>query len=408
MDFFEIKIEKTAFGGDGVGHIDGKVVFVPGTIPGETVKIFIKSEKKDYLNGRLTEIIEASPDRIEPVCPFAVRPVKKGVTDSFCPGCSYQHMTYAREVAEKQSQFSEMLARLTPDYGNILESPAVSDPSLGYRNKLTLHASSEEGEVKLGYFMEDNQTVLDIPQCPLARPEINAELAKRRSDPGFSHTLRDKMTFTMRFTGRDGVVCWRNKPGIKLKELTEDTAAGPVKVPPGSFFQINRCGMDALIEKVVETIKKSHPDNVIDLYCGAGLFSVAAAPFISGKLTGIDCDPDTIKTASQNAGKLAPGRCKFIAARADKVIRDILNGRSKSGRTLLITDPPRAGLDAKTREAVAYAGPEDIIYISCAPDTLCRDLDFLLKESYRVASARMVDMFPRTSHFESVTYLEKQ
>lgn len=406
MDFFELKIERTAFGGAGVGRVGGKVVFVPGTIPGETVKIFIRSEKKDYMTGRLTSIIESSPDRIEPICPFAIRPVRPGTTDSFCPGCSYQHMTYEREVEEKNAQFSEMLSRLTIE--DALQEPVPSDPYIGYRNKLTFHASSEDGLVKLGYFMDDNQTVLDIPQCPLARKEINEKLSLLRADPGFSHTLRDKMTFTMRHTDADGVVCWRNKPGIKLKDLCENSAAGKLQVPPGSFFQINRCGMDALIKDVVETIGRICPDNIIDLYCGAGLFSAAAAPLIKGKLTGIDCDPETIKTASKNVEKLAPGRCKFIAARADKVIRDILNGKNKIGRTLLITDPPRAGLDAKTCEAIAQSGPEGIIYISCAPDTLCRDLGFLLKASYSVKTARMVDMFPRTSHFESVTYLEKQ
>ena len=406
MDFFELKIEKTAFGGAGVGHLDGKVVFVPGTIPGETVKGFVRSEKKDYISGKLTEIIEASPDRMEPLCPFAVKPSKHGVTDSFCPGCSYQHMSYAREVVEKNKQFSEMLSRLGIE--DILEEPAASEPSTGYRNKLTLHAEIEGGVVKLGYFMEDNQTVLDIPECPLARKEINEELSRLRSNPGFSHTLKDKMTFTMRYTANDGVVSWRNKPGIKLKALREETAAGTILVPPGSFFQINRFCMDILIKKVVETVDKAQPDNVIDLYCGAGLFSVAAASRINGKVTGIDCDPETIKTASLNAGKLAPGRCKFIAARADKVIIDILNGKIKRGRTVLITDPPRAGLDAKTLEALAQAGPEGIIYISCAPDTLCRDLGSLLKASYRMKTTRMVDMFPRTSHFESVTYLEKQ
>ena len=406
MDFFELKIEKTTFGGAGMGHLGGKVVFVPGTIPGETVKIFVRSEKKDYINGKLTEILEASPDRIEPVCPFAVRPVKPGVTDSFCPGCSYQHMNYAREAAEKNAQFLEMLSRL--ELEDVLEEPAVSEPCMGYRNKLTLHTSAESGIVKLGYFMEDNETVLDIPACPLARKEINEKLSALRADPGFSHTLKDKMTFTMRHTEADGVVCWRNKPGIKLKPLHEDSAAGRMLVPPGSFFQINRCGMDALIKEVIGIIDRTQPDNVIDLYCGTGLFSAAVAPRISGKITGIDCDPETIKTASQNAGKLAPGRCKFIAARADKVIRDILNGKTRNGRTLLITDPPRAGLDPKTRDAVAQTGPDGIIYISCAPDTLCRDLGFLLEASYKVTAARMVDMFPRTSHFESVTYLEKQ
>ncbi|OGV39262.1 MAG: hypothetical protein A2020_02250 [Lentisphaerae bacterium GWF2_45_14] len=409
MDSFELKIEKTAFGGAGVGRLNGKVVFVRGTIPGETVRAFIHSEKKDYISGKLMEVIEASPSRNEPTCPFALRPVRSGTTDSFCPGCSYQHMSYERELAEKYLQFSEIFSRFAGlDVTNVMEQPAASKPFMGYRNKLTFHTNIERGIVNLGYFMEDNQTVLDIPQCPLARKEINDELLKLRANPGFFHTLKDGMTFTIRYTENDGVIYWRNKPGIKLKYLRENTEAGTISVPPGSFFQVNRFCMDILIKKVLGIINKTQPDNVIDIYCGAGLFSIAAASGINGKVTGIDCDDETIKAASFNAKKLGSSKCKFISSRADKVIRDFLNGKNREGRTLLITDPPRAGLDAKTLDAVALGGPKGIIYISCAPDTLCRDLKYLLSADYEIISTQLVDMFPRTSHFESITYLERK
>ena len=105
MGYFELKIEKTAFGGSGVGRLDGRVVFVPGTLPGEKVRVAVRSEKKDYINGKLLEVLDASPFREEPLCPFALRASRDGVTDSFCPGCSYQHTSYANETAEKTLPF---------------------------------------------------------------------------------------------------------------------------------------------------------------------------------------------------------------------------------------------------------------------------------------------------------------
>jgi tRNA/tmRNA/rRNA uracil-C5-methylase (TrmA/RlmC/RlmD family) len=393
-----LDIESIAFGGNGIGRIDGKVVFVPGTLPGENVKIKIISGKKNYSVAELEEIIKPSPHRITPSCPYIARQI--------CPGCSYRHADYDEEVRIKNSQFRDMLEKDADISPKICLPPVKSPKPDAYRNKITFHVSIEDGQCDLGYFMSDNRTILDIEQCPLANEKINNLLMELRSNKSFKHTLKDKMTVTFRHTENDGVSFWRNNPGKKESWLKENTILGSISVPKGSFFQVNPECADILISKVMEMTEKIKPEEVIDLYCGVGIFSIAASKNCSGKITGIDSNADGIEAARYNAKTRNLDNCEFIAERADRALgrtlKKIINPNS-----LLIVDPPRTGLDKTTATAIENSGIKSIIYISCAPDTLCRDLKNLIVSGYKVISSQMIDMFPRTSHFESVTFLER-
>jgi tRNA/tmRNA/rRNA uracil-C5-methylase (TrmA/RlmC/RlmD family) len=393
-----LEIESIAFGGNGVGRSNGKVVFVPGTLPGETVKTKIVSEKKNYSVGQIEEIIEASPDRIKPSCLF--------FEQNICPGCSYRHVDYIKEVNIKNQQFMEMLERNSNINPEICLPPAQSPEPDAYRNKITLHASIEDGQCDLGYFMSDNNTVFDLDECPLANKNINGLLKELRSDKGFKHTLKDQMTLTFRHTENDGVVFWRNNPGKKESWLKEKTAFGNISVPRGSFFQINPKAADILTSTVAEIVNKTQPEDLIDLYCGVGIFSIAASKSRSGKIIGIDSNQDGIEAAKYNAKTRELDHCEFIAERADKALGKVLK-KIKAAASMLIVDPPRTGLDKTSANAIEKSGIKSIIYISCAPDTLCRDLTKFLNSGYIVKSSQMIDMFPRTSHFESVTFLER-
>lgn len=402
-----LKISDIAFGGSGVGRCEGKVIFVPGVLPGETVKIEVTSERKNFSLGRLIEIMEKSEDRIEPCCPLAVRASGKNKKSLFCPGCSYQHISYERELDLKRQQFEGFIAKACREICPLPEfsAPIPSPENLNYRNKITLRVSSEKSIFKLGYLMEDNETVIDIPQCPLARDEINRLLSEKRSEVTFKGRLQDSAKIVFRHTAFDGVLCWDAKKTPAGKLLREETMLGTLNVPQGGFFQINPPCMNKLISVVQDIIDERKPESVIDLYCGVGIFSLAAAMKKVPSVTGIDCDKSSVDTAALNARNLGLSCC-FMSGDAGRLAEGEFR-KATPEKTLLILDPPRTGIDKRLLILIENIKIKSIIYISCGPDTLGRDLRSMLSCGYRIRKTGLIDMFPRTYHFESLTYLER-
>ena len=402
-ELIKLKIESVAFGGAGVAKNKGIVYFVPGTIPGETVNVRILKEKKETVFCRLVEVLKASPDRIEPVCPFAVRPegfdpVRKPVT---CPGCSYQHMTYDREIAIKQEQLEAAFSRIAgADKVKFLKANA-SPQRLNYRNKIKLRFYQDGNIRLLGYLMEDNYNVLDIEGCPLATEAINAKLGELRSNKGFYHTMRDKMELTLKESS-SGVQVWRNKAPNQI--LSENLPFKGFKVPAGSFFQVNLPLAGLIVKRLEKELKKYAPDMICDLYCGTGFFTIPAAKLIEGNVYGIEIDPEAVKCATENARAAGLANCIFKCG-------DAADPLSPSGtsteNSMLIVDPPRTGFDKDVIRRIIARRFKRIVYISCAPDTLCRDIKELQEAGYKIISSTLFDMFPATSHFESMTILER-
>ncbi len=405
----DIEIARVAFGGDGVGHDEsGKVVFVPGTLPGERIKALLVQEKDRYSRAELVRIITPSPQRITPACPYAIQPgTDNPGAPRFCPGCCYQHLAYSDELELKNSQFRDFLERQAGiDPAEVCKSPVPSPEELNYRNKIVLHAQGERDFMQLGYFLSDNSSVLDVEECPLAKKPINELLRKQRSQTGFFHTLRDRMTVTFRHTEHDGAILWRNQAKTNDKWLREETSLGTLAVPRGSFFQVNGSAAELLISEASSIIKRIAPDTVLDLFCGVGIFSFVAAKCGVKRVVGVDSDAGGITAAEYNAKQLKMKNCRFVrgdaAKNPDKFFRNV-----KGKSSLLLVDPPRKGLSQELIPCIEKNKMRYIIYISCAPDTLCRDLKELIKRGYRVKQTGLIDMFPRTSHFESVTLLEK-
>jgi len=404
-ELIQLQIEDLAYGGSGVGRRDGRVVFVPGTIPGETVEVRIVKEKKNFLTGCLSRILQASPQRIEPVCPFAHRPEEQGKSKSpVCPGCQYQHLEYQVELDFKAKQLRQFLG-ISEDLRSDVQVTR-SPQSYHYRNKMLLHCRREGNDFALGYFQEDNQTVLDIPACPLVAEAVNAKLAELRATPGFSHTFQDGMKMTFRYTEADGVVCWRGKPGKNFSWLRENAGLGMMSVPWDGFFQINPGCTALLVEKVRDIVEKLKPKTIIDLYCGCGLFSVAAGQCGSSKVFGVDCSRESIKAAEYNARQYGLADCRFAAKSAEAALPKILPQVDLS-ETLLVVDPPRSGLSRNLCRQLAGISCRSLIYVSCSPDTLVRDLKTLQNGTWRLRRAELLDMFPRTMHFETLLFLEK-
>ncbi len=405
-DIFDFKVEKITYGGKGIGKVQGKVFFVNGVLPGEHVEVQELKEKEKYSTAELVNVLEPSEHRIEPAPEFLFVPESTILKPTpYSPGYCYFYTDYENEVAIKQEQFIAMIDRVQGADASVCLPPIASPKEMNYRNKIILHAKLDEGKMKFGYYRDGNQMVMELDECPLAHPEINKQLKELVENPHFIHSLHDGMGLTIRHTESDGVSYWRNKPNKKDSWLKEKTVLGDISVPKGCFFQINPACCDVLINQVSDIIEKVKPQSVVDLYCGVGIFALAAATKGVPHVVGIDSDEKSIVAANYNAKSRNFEDCKFIAGDAEKLTNNTLRNVDPE-ETVLIIDPPRNGLGRRARGAIKASGIKRIIYISCGPDTLVRDLKDLIKKGYTLKSSQMVDMFPRTSHFETVSYLE--
>jgi tRNA/tmRNA/rRNA uracil-C5-methylase (TrmA/RlmC/RlmD family) len=404
-----LHVDDIAYGGKGVARLEnGKVCFVPAVLPGETVNASIVEEHAGFTKARLIDIVTPSPFRIPPACPLAPAPSSLSAPCSLlsCPGCTYQHARYDEELRLKQHQFETLLVRQAGCAADVLQPPVPAPASLGYRNKMALHAQRDGKDVRLGYFAEDNTTVVDVPACPLALPALNERLAELRANPSFLAGLRDGATLTFRHTARDLAVWWRGEAKANDTWLVESTSLGPLAVPRGSFFQVNPAVAGLLLSHVMATLTAHPPRQVVDLFCGVGLFALAAAKLGVPSVIGADVDGPAMQAADYNARQLGLTGIRWSAGTARKILAAAGSGLAGTS-TLLIVDPPRAGLGRNLVGAILGNPPERLLYVSCAPDTLARDLVGLREGGYRVERAQLFDMFPRTAHFESVTALRR-
>ncbi len=402
-DPLTVQISEVTAGGRGVGRVDGKVCFVPGVLPGETVIIEVIKDRGGYLEARAKTLLVTSPQRIEPVCPLAYRPPSSPVLHAFCPGCCYQHATYEQEVLIKNQQLRSLLCRQTGCSEEVCLPPVPSPLPLGYRNKLSLHGQIDGKDRRLGYFLDDNSTVLDVPACPLAMDPINVLLKELHSTPSFRRTLRSDMTLTFRWTQKDGAIWWRNQASENDTWLVESSILGPLSVPRSSFYQVNPAVADQLVNAVLKLINIAHSQMVVDLYCGVGIFALAAASHGIPRVIGIDVDGPGLKAAAFNAKRMGLTAINWVTAKAEQGMVKL--HLEQPDQTTLIVDPPRAGLGRLMVRDILAQRPATLLYISCAPDTMARDVAWLQAGGYRIHSSQLFDMFPRTAHFESLTEL---
>lgn len=394
----ELQIEKVVYRGRGLAHHEGCVVFVPGVIPGETVRATITRSRQRYAEARLEEILAPSPHRIDPICDLPGAPGRP------VPGCTYGHMAYEEEVRIKQGQLENFLERT-----GFPEAPAFLDPvpspaDVHYRNKAVFHAQKQGDRTVLGYLGEDNTTVIDITACPLAVDAINDCLAERRADTEWLEDLEDGEAVTFRWTPADGVVYWRGRDLPEVKRIQEESPLGRLHVPSRSFYQVNTAVAGTLTEAVGNIAESFRPEYMVDVYCGAGGFALAAARAGARRVVGIESDSRAVRAARANARELELN-AHFIEAAAGDSLRNALE-RISMRSCMVVVDPPRAGLDSDVMKTLQRKRPNTIVYVSCAPDTLQRDLKILSGSSYHLKLARMFDMFPRTPHFETMVVLK--
>lgn len=376
-----LDIHDLAFGGRGVGRLDGYTVFVPFTIPGERVRVCLKKVKPRFAEAELLEVLCAADTRVQPPCPWFGR----------CAGCQYQHMTYAAQLAAKTQQVRALLARI----GGVCEpevSPIVPAPNpWAYRNKISLH-----GPGAPAYVGWDHNDRVPIDTCAIAEPALNVALAEwRRTHPD---GLAADENVTLR-SDADGRVWARTKPGGVL--MRQRIAGIEWHTPVDSFFQVHPAMTERLVDHVHTLIKAAECGNLIDAYAGVGLFGLSSAPYVD-QVYAIESDPAAVRAAMRHAEGL--NGVEIIHERVESVLAGVLQQLPVSN-TLCLIDPPRTGCHPKVLDALGRHKPQALIYISCAPDRLARDIRVLVQHGYILLTVQPFDMFPQTTHIEVVAQL---
>ena len=350
MRIVELQIDDIAFGGKGVGREHGKVVFVPFTIDGEIITAKITREKKQLAEAEVVDVRKPSAYRVEASCPYFGR----------CGGCAYQHIDYAHQLEIKSRQVSDLLRRIGKLKNVPLRQIVPSPLQYSYRNRITVHA--EDGVI--GYFRRDSHRLIDVERCPIAMDEVNRELAdlRTRSVPDGHYTLR--------------------------------ASSGP-----RVFSQINDAVANALRDLIVDLVPPNQ-ELLVDAYCGAGFFAKALVGKFS-RIVGIDWDRFAIAAAIEDAA----AKETYIAGDVEAGLRSALHG-CDANRTVLLLDPPATGLSVRTREVINDIAPATLIYISCNPSTLARDLGDL-QSRFEIQSVTPLDMFPQTAEIEVVSELRR-
>ena len=326
-----LKIESIAYGGSGIARHDGIVYFVPGVLPGETVIATPVLKKKNYIIAKALKIVEPSPKRIPPKCPYALQ-----VSDDqsvSCPGCQYQHMEYDEELKVKNTQFGELLERFAKVSPELRKDPVASPEHLGYRNKITLHAFPHKDKLELGYYTSNNTSLIEIENCPLACQQINTLLNELKT--GETLDIPTPSTLTLRYTEKDGSSYWirpkkedthytGQSTASKSPYLTETTSSGEFLVPRRSFSQINLYLRDKLIKETVRILEENKTDYLFDLFCGVGTFGISAAETLKfEKVYASDIDTNAIGAARKNAASHKLENVKLFAMPAIKAANRI-------------------------------------------------------------------------------------
>ena len=429
----ELTLDGIAHGGEALGRHDGKVIFVPYAIPGERVRVALVEERERWARARLTQVIAASPDRIEPPCPY--------FGPDCCGGCHWQHIAYERQAALKGEIVADQLRRL----GRIAQ-PAVTDvlvlaePALqaagsaaehepagdasvlafGYRNHAQFALTPE---CALGFRRAASHQVIAVEHCLLLHERL-AELhaALDVAWPGLSG-----VSLRAGVNAGDALILFesadRTAPELEINLpaacalltpagvlpligepwLAEEITGRRYRVSAESFFQVNTPGAEALVELVWGYLDPQPSDVLLDAYCGVGLFALALAD-AAGEVIGIESSPSACEDFAHNASD-----CPTIALH-EGAVEEVLPALRGQGQRvdLAVMDPPRAGAGPQVIEELAALTPRRIAYVSCDPATLARDAVHLTAAGYRLHQAQPVDIFPQTCHVETVALWERR
>lgn len=429
--------------GDGLGQFQGRVVFVPNTVPGDQIRVRLVRVKPNYATGLLQELEQASPHRIRPACIVADK----------CGGCQWQHVDYDLQLQTKQQIVRDALERIghlqLPPAEPILAAPQI----LRYRNKVTYPIDENGGRIRIGYFQQGSHRLINLNQCPVQDERLDVYLQEIKIDlqeagwPTYDEgqhrgrlrhlglrigrrtgevlltlvsrdaRLPELENWAERWMGRypDLVgVCLNLNPhrtnaifGAETllvagrSALQEQFAGHTIWIDSTSFFQINTEQAETFFTWIGSQLSLSGHETVVDAYCGIGTLSLLLAPRVS-RVLGVESLPEAVAQARHNARVNQIDHARFFEGAVETVLPTL------PPADVVILDPPRKGCDRSVLETLLLQHPHQIVYISCHPATLARDLEVLVGSGrYRLTQWRAADFFPQTGHVESVAFLTK-
>ncbi len=383
------EIESLTNLGDGLGRVNGRVVMVPFSLPGETIRARIFRNHKNYSEADLTGVLDPSPRRVEPRCPLF----------GACGGCQYQHYEYTMQLEWKTRQTEDALARLAG--GRVKALPARPSPAVyGYRSKITPHFQKPRAgkTPAIGFLRRNSRQVIDVPQCLIATDAINRSLAaERRNILSGVHRLKKGRTLLFRET-LEGVV-------TDMKTVVSERVGGIIfQFYAGEFFQNNPFLLPRMVEHVVREAQDEGIRYLADIYCGAGVFCLSAARAFD-RLAGVEISAASVRLANANALLNKISNCRFITGRAETIFGAL---DFPARETAVVLDPPRKGCGAGFLAQLFAYGPRRVVYVSCDPATQARDLKHFLENGYGIARVQPFDLFPQTRHIENVATLVKE
>ncbi|AGC68931.1 23S rRNA (uracil-5-)-methyltransferase RumA [Thermoclostridium stercorarium subsp. stercorarium DSM 8532] len=445
-DIYEIEITGMTHDGMGVGRVDGMAVFVQRAIEGEKVVAKIIKVTKNYAVARIEEWITTSPERTEPFCPVYKR----------CGGCSLQHMSYNMQLKFKHRVVTDNLERIGGFWG-IQVSPVIGmDNPMNYRNKAQYPVGMGDNGPVAGFYARRSHIIIDSERCGIQHPASEKvkntvlEAVKELKIPVYNEItgegiLRHIVTRVSYSTGDVMVILVvtdEKVPGLKkiiqkiTREIPEvisivlninkrrdnvilgdkvrtvygsDTLVdrlGHLKfhISPLSFYQVNPVQTVKLYNKAVEFAGLTGNETVFDLYCGIGTISLFLAEKAK-EVIGVEVVPEAVEAATKNAVLNNISNARFYCGEAEKVVPELYNEGIRAD--VVVVDPPRKGCDEALLQTVVKMQPERIVYVSCNPSTLARDLKYLAANGYNLDKVHPVDLFPWTEHVETVVLMSK-
>lgn len=405
MDTITFQLTTMAHGGDALGRHEGKVIFVPYALPDEVVRVEITNDKGHYAFGRLVEVLEPSPDRVEPTCPY--------FGQEGCGGCQWQHIDYQAQVRLKARIVADQLERIGKIEEPPMQPPLAAPSAWSYRNHAQFHPAPG---ANLGFQKATGDEVMAIDRCPILHPLLADLYAilDLTDLPGLVRLVMRAGTAT-----GDRLIAFEMEedrpPALETDEpvscvlmlsegghanligdnyITEQVAEHTYRISASSFFQFNTSQAAELVPLVLDYLDLQGDETILDAYCGVGLFTTHLAEQ-AGLVIGVESAPAAVDDLLENTTEV--DNVEIIEGAVEDVLPDVSVSLDAA-----VVDPPRGGLDRFALDALVDRGPSRIVYVSCDPATLGRDAKRLMRDGYRLIEVQPVDMFPQTYHIESV------
>lgn len=419
---FPLTIERLSYGPAGIGRVNGKVVFVPETVPGDEVEVEIDEEKKGYARGHIVQMISPSPHRRMPPCQYVHQ----------CGGCSWQHITYEEQLRAKAELVREQLRRIGGLHDIPLLPILASPQEWQYRHRIRLRV---DDQARVGFSPLRSHALVEIGSCLIAWPDVGTHLQAARDWVRALRTSVTQLELAISepqdvpketpivcvgdalgmFQSEDDLTCRQflashpSVAGVMLRgrgwshawgntAVRVNTGAHTLTVQDGVFTQVNPAANQLLVSSLVQLSGVNYTDRVIELYSGAGNFSLPLARR-AHVLIGVEQNGKAVFAARANAERAGVKNAQFRRATVQAGVRELLKQGLQGD--IVVLDPPRTGA-VEVIDDLPRFGAQTIVYVSCDPTTLARDLRRLLQYGYRLQAVQPLDMFPQTYHVETI------